>query len=229
MAGIRDASQRSPGITTALSGNSSVTGDNIELRLPDGSALVAPFSLTLEQGKSVLVTGASGSGKSTLFRAIASLWPYGRGVIHLPQGKRLLFLPQKPYLIIGTLRAQLSYPAAADTYTDAQLKRALVDCDLPQLVERLDEEQHWAQQLSGGEQQRIAFARALLQKPDWLFMDEATASMDEAAEARLYALLRTQLAHTTVVSIGHRSTLTRFHDRRIELQRENGRGKMVFV
>jgi vitamin B12/bleomycin/antimicrobial peptide transport system ATP-binding/permease protein len=222
------ATNQQPGITTAVEGNA-VSGDNIELKLPNGNTLVAPFSLTLAQGTSVLITGASGSGKSTLFRALAGLWPWGRGTVHLPQGQRVLFLPQKPYLIIGTLRAQLCYPDAADRYSDAELKRVLADCDLPQLAERLDEEQHWAQQLSGGEQQRIAFARALLQKPDWLFMDEGTASMDEASEARLYALLRTQLPNTTVISIGHRPALIPLHQRRIELQRDSGVSRVVFA
>ena len=229
MARTREASRNEPGIVTDTTANSAVAGENIELRLPNGSPLVAPFSLKLDQGASVLITGASGSGKSTLFRALAGLWPWGRGTVHLPQGQRVLFLPQKTYMIIGALRAQLSYPAAPDTYSDAELKRVLVDCDLPQLVARLDEEQHWAQQLSGGEQQRIAFARALLQKPDWLFMDEATASMDEASEARLYALLRTQLPQTTVISIGHRQTLAAFHDKRVEIVRENGLGRIVFA
>ena len=228
MAQIRTA-QHESAITTAASAGTSVISENMELRLPDGRPLVAPFSLELKPHAAVLITGASGSGKSTLFRALASLWPYGSGALHLPQGKRLLFLPQKPYLIIGTLRAQLCYPAAADAYPDTELKHVLADCDLPQLAERLDEDQHWAQQLSGGEQQRIAFARALLQKPDWLFMDEATASLDEASEARLYALLKTRLPHTTVISIGHRSSLIRFHDKRIEIRRENGIGQIAYA
>jgi putative ATP-binding cassette transporter len=228
MARTREASRRESGITTVVAG-SGVSGDNIELRLPNGNTLVAPFSLKLEPGAAVLITGASGSGKSTLFRALAGLWPWGLGSVHMPQGQRVLFLPQKPYLIIGTLRAQLSYPDEANRYTDAELQRVLADCDLPQLAGRLDEEQHWAQQLSGGEQQRIAFARALLQKPDWLFMDEGTASLDEASEARLYALLRTQLPSTTVVSIGHRPALMQFHQRRIELQRDGSASRVIFA
>ena len=228
MAQMRAEASQS-GITITTAADSSVRGERVELMLPDGSPLVAPFSLELKQGTSVLITGASGSGKSTLFRALASLWPYGHGTLSLPLGKRLLFLPQKPYLIIGTLREQLSYPAAASTYSDTELTRVLSDCDLPRLVGRLDEEQHWAQQLSGGEQQRIAFARVLLQKPDWLFMDEATASLDEASEARLYALLRERLPHTTVISIGHRPTLIPLHDRRFDMRRENGLGQLVAV
>lgn len=221
------AARTEPGVSTVTGAGTSVTGQDIELRLPNGKPLIAPFSLELQQGASVLVTGTSGSGKSTLFRAFASLWPYGRGELRLPQGKRLLFLPQKPYLIIGTLRDQLSYPATAGTYPDEQLERVLADCGLSALAGRLDEEAHWAQQLSGGEQQRIAFARALLQKPDWLFMDEATASLDEASEARIYTLLREQLPDTTVVSIGHRSTLIPLHQRHITLRRDNGVGHLV--
>ncbi len=221
------AARHAPGIAICDAEGASIHAREVELRLPDGGALVAPFSLELKQGIPVLITGASASGKSTLFRALAGLWPYGHGLLHLPKGKRLLFLPQKPYLIIGTLREQLAYPAAPGTYSDEQLTRVLADCDLPRLAGRLDETGHWAQQLSGGEQQRIAFARALLQKPDWLFMDEATASLDEPAEARLYGLLRTQLPATTVVSIGHRRTLIPLHQRQLTLRRENGQGQLA--
>ncbi len=227
MAGIREANRNQPGITTDSTAQPDVIADHMELRLPGGAPLVAPFTLALKGGHSTLITGASGSGKSTLFRALAGLWPYGLGVVRLPQGKRMQFLPQKPYLIIGTLRAQLSYPLASGSFGDAELKRVLADCDLPLLTGRLDEEQHWAQQLSGGEQQRIALARALLHKPDWLFMDEATAALDEAAEAKLYGLLRTQLPLTTVVSIGHRASLTRYHSRQLTLTREHGVGQLV--
>lgn len=225
----QEARAKEPGIVTAASGDTSISGDNIELRLPNGTSLVTPFTLKFTPGKSVLITGASGSGKSTVFRALAGLWPWGGGTVHLPAGKTVMFLPQKPYLIIGTLRAQLAYPAPPVTYSDADFARVLNDCDLPQLVKRLDEEQHWAQQLSGGEQQRIAFARALLCKPDWLFMDEGTASLDEGAEARLYTLLRTQLPGTTVVSIGHRPALAQYHDQRVSLVRENGVGRLVLA
>ncbi len=222
MARTQDSSRANPGIVTHISAEPGVSAERIELNLPDGKPLVAPFDLHLAPRQSVLITGASGSGKSTVFRALAGLWPWGCGTVHLPRGHSVLFLPQKPYLIIGSLRAQLSYPAAPDLYGDEELKRVLADCDLPQLIDRLDDDQHWAQQLSGGEQQRIALARALLRKPDWLFMDEGTASMDEASETRLYTLLRTRLPGTTVISIGHRPALKQFHDWRIELQRVNG-------
>jgi putative ATP-binding cassette transporter len=224
---MHEAIRNEAGIRTDSTAHDDVIAENVELRLPGGAPLVSAFSFDLKPGASTLITGASGSGKSTLFRALAGLWPFGSGRLRLPEGKRLLFLPQKPYLIIGTLRAQLCYPDAPDTYSDAELKRVLVECDLPQLTARLDEEQHWAQQLSGGEQQRIAFARALLQKPDWLFMDEASASMDEAAEAKLYGLLRTHLPQTTVISIGHRASLAQFHGKRLTLTREHGVGQLV--
>ena len=229
MSRTREAVRDEPGISTIATPGESIIGKEVALHLPDGRPLVAPFSITLNKGTSTLITGPSGSGKSTLFRALAGLWPYGSGLISRPTGRQLMFLPQKPYLIIGTLRAQLCYPAAADAYPDEALKRVLIDCDLAQLTGRLDEEQHWAQQLSGGEQQRIAFARALLHRPDWLFMDEATASMDETAEARLYDLLRGQLPGTTVISIGHRPSLMRFHDQRIEIRREAGVGQVALA
>jgi putative ATP-binding cassette transporter len=228
MARMHQASDAAPGIATTTDAQGEVSAENLELRLPNGTPLIESCNLAFKQSASTLITGASGSGKSTLFRALASLWPFGRGTVHLPQGKRVAFLPQKPYLIIGTLRAQLSYPDAPGTHIDAELKRVLIDCDLPQLTEQLDEERHWAQQLSGGEQQRIAFARALLQKPDWLFMDEATASLDEASEAKLYGLLRTQLPHTTVISIGHRATLAQYHGKQLTLTRERGVGQLAW-
>ncbi len=217
------------GIAVAEAEGTTFATENMALNLPNGKPLIAPFALSLQPGSSTLITGASGSGKSTLFRAFAGIWPFGSGTVRRPAGKRVLFLPQKPYLIIGTLRAQLCYPSPPDAYDDAALGLALKDCDLPQLVERLDEETHWAQQLSGGEQQRIAFARALLNKPDWLFMDEATASLDEAAEEKLYTLLRERLPSTTVISIGHRPALARFHQRRIEIRRAQGGARVAFA
>ena len=229
MARTREAMLYSPGITTVYAPTASIEGDSIALNLPNGKPLVSPFSLALAPCVHTLITGASGSGKSTLFRAFAGLWPFGSGTVRVPAGTRVTFLPQKAYLIIGTLREQLSYPDTPGTYPDDSLKRALDDCGLPNLKARLDEAQHWAQQLSGGEQQRIAIARALLHKPDWLFLDEATASLDEASEARIYHLLRTQLPHCTVISIGHRSTLRALHVRRLELTRENDVGRLVIA
>jgi putative ATP-binding cassette transporter len=188
--------------------------------LPGGKPLLAPFDVELKAGESVLVTGASGTGKSTLFRAFAGIWPFGRGTIAKPRGASVLFLPQKPYLTIGTLREQLCYPSPPGTYTDDELRAALADCRLGSLAGRLDEDQHWAQVLSGGEQQRVAFARALLQKPQWLFMDEATSALDEATESDLYRLLYERLPGAAVISIGHRASLRHLHTRRLEIRKE---------
>jgi putative ATP-binding cassette transporter len=199
---------------------------NVELRLPDGKPLVAPFDASIQAGESVLVTGPSGSGKSTLFRAIAGVWPFGSGKLEKPRS-RMLFLPQKPYLTIGTLREQLSYPAAPGAFDEAAYRSVLENCGLSRFATRLDEHQHWAQMLSPGEQQRIAFARALLHRPQWLFLDEATSSLDEEAEARLYRLLKERLPGTTVVSIGHRPTLAQFHDRRWRIEHGEGPGRLV--
>jgi putative ATP-binding cassette transporter len=141
---------------------------------------------------------------------------------------RTLFLPQRPYLTIGSLREQLSYPAAPGTFDDEACRAALVDCGLPQLTDRLDEEQHWAQLLSPGEQQRVAFARIFLHRPDWAFLDEATSSLDDASEARLYRTLNAKLPATAVVSIGHRPTLGEFHGRRMTIERPaDGPGTLV--
>ena len=157
------------------------------------------------------------------------IWPFGSGRLVRPTA-RSLFLPQKPYLTVGTLREQLSYPAAPGTFDDGACRAALADCGLPELAARLDEEQNWAQMLSPGEQQRIAFARVFLHRPDWLFLDEATSSLDEASESRLYRLLGEKLPRATVVSIGHRPTLAEFHHRRMRIERgPEGPGTLVFA
>ena len=167
--------------------------------------------------ESALVVGPSGAGKSTLFRAIAGLWPYGKGEILQPAYAKLMLLPQRPYLPNGRLREALAYPAAATAFSDEQLRDALAKVGLPALVERLDDEDNWQMRLSGGEQQRLAVARALLARPDWLFLDEATASLDEDSEAALYRAIVETLPNVTMVSIGHRSTLAQFHKRRLVL------------
>ena len=203
-----------------------VSARNVELRLPGGKPLLGPFDAALRPGESVLVTGPSGSGKSTLFRAIAGIWPFGEGRIAKPAAG-MLFLPQKPYLTIGTLREQLSYPSGPDAFDEPAYREVLEDCGLSRLAGRLDEQQHWAQVLSPGEQQRIAFARALLHRPQWLFLDEATSSLDEESEARLYRLLKEKLPGTAVVSIGHRPTLAQFHERRWRIEPGDGAGRLV--
>jgi putative ATP-binding cassette transporter len=190
---------------------------DVNLALPDGRTLVQDISLTLRPGDTALISGPSGAGKSTLFRAIAGIWPFGRGRVSMPAASRVLFLPQKPYLPLGTLREVVSYPTPPAGITDAALREALDAVGLPLLGDRLDESANWALRLSPGEQQRIAFARALLQKPECLFLDEATSAVDESAEERLYALLRARLPGVTLVSVGHRSTLRPFHTRRLEV------------
>ncbi len=170
----------------------------------------------------VLLAGPSGSGKSTLFRAIAGIWPFGEGEVLVPEGQTMMLLPQRPYIPIGTLRDAVTYPGKVDAYTDAEMAEALRTAKLPHIAERLDEERAWAQTLSLGEQQRLAIARALLTKPDWLFLDEATAALDEPTEAEVYRIIQEKLPQTTVVSIGHRSTLAAYHDRRIDMRPADG-------
>jgi putative ATP-binding cassette transporter len=187
----------------------------VDLDLPDGKPLMANINFSLLRGETVLLGGASGSGKSTLVRAIAGIWPFGRGEIHVPQGARVLFLPQRAYLPIGALRDVVSYPMSGDGVKDRTLREALEAVGLTEIAGRLDEEAYWALQLSPGEQQRLAFARTLVQKPGWLFLDEATSALDETTEACLYRLVRERLPETMVFSIGHRATLDPFHARRL--------------
>ena len=202
-----------------------VEGDTIDLvqllvKLPSGTPLVTADGLRVRSGERVLVTGPSGAGKSTLFRAIAGIWPFGGGAITIPAKATLMMLPQRPYFPIGTLRAAIVYPAKPDAFDSALVEQALTAAGLPQLASRLEEEAHWNRMLSLGEQQRLGIARALLHQPQYLFLDEATASLDEASEAALYRLLADRLKGTTTVSIGHRSTLEAFHDGHIVLERE---------
>jgi len=206
-----------------------VAVDGLTLALPDGRALVEQASFGFAPNTRTLVMGPSGSGKSTLFRALAGIWPFGSGKVHIPKGARSLFLPQKPYLPIGSLRDAVRYPDPATTADDAVIREALHAVRLGHLEDRLDETAHWAQRLSPGEQQRLAIARALLYKPDWLFLDEATASVDEDIEKLLYGLLRERLPDTTIVSIGHRASLRQWHDHVLTLRRDEEGGKGQFV
>ncbi|MBS0559385.1 MAG: ABC transporter ATP-binding protein/permease [Proteobacteria bacterium] len=200
----------------------------VTLSLPNGTALLDDADFTFESGKSVVVTGRSGSGKSTLFRAIAGIWPFGRGTVQMPAGS-VLFLPQRPYIPLGTLREVIAYPAPAKQYSPEAVAAALADAGLASFLPHLDEEDNWPQRLSGGEQQRIALARALLAKPDWLFLDEATASLDPESEADLYQTLKERLPDTTIVSIAHRPTVAAFHDERVVLRRDPGEGGRLTV
>jgi putative ATP-binding cassette transporter len=194
--------------------------EDVELFLPDGRCAVETRHLVLAEGESVVLSGPSGSGKSTLFRAIAGIWPFGAGDIRSPAGIRIMVVPPKPYIPINTLRAAVTYPAVPGTYSDDDIRRALVDAHLGELVNELDREEVWSQRLSSGEQQRVALARALLMRPDWLFLDESTSAVDEKLEAELYATLARRLPKTTIMSIGHRSAVVRLHQRHLEMRPE---------
>jgi vitamin B12/bleomycin/antimicrobial peptide transport system ATP-binding/permease protein len=194
--------------------------EDVDLVLPDGRHIVETKHLQLADGESVALSGPSGSGKSTLFRAISGIWPYGEGRISEPESCHIMVLPAKPYIPIGTLRAAVTYPAVPGTYRDEDIRNALVDARLADLVGELDREEVWSQRLSSGEQQRLAFVRALLMKPDWLLLDESTSAVEEKLEAELYAVLAQRLPKTTIVSIGHRSTLVGLHRRHLEMTPE---------
>ncbi len=207
---------------------SSTGSDNIDLEqllvsLPNGTPLVAADSFSINANERTLVTGPSGAGKSTLFRAIAGVWPFGSGSIAIPSKATLMMLPQRPYFPIGSLRAAIVYPAEAGAFSSDRVRDAVIAVGLPQFAARLDEEAHWNRMLSLGEQQRLGLARALLHEPQYLFLDEATASLDEASEAALYKLIEKKLPATTIVSIGHRSTLEAFHQRNVVLSRDGDR------
>jgi vitamin B12/bleomycin/antimicrobial peptide transport system ATP-binding/permease protein len=214
----RDLALTPPVVEVLPRDNSNViTIDRLNIRLPNRESLVNAEHIVLSPGDRVLVTGPSGIGKSTLFRAIAGIWPFGSGRILVPKDAKVMLLPQRPYFPVASLAAAVSYPARLGTFENARLAEALTAVGLGQWANRLDEEAHWNRMLSLGEQQRLAIARAILQEPDFLFLDEATASLDEAAEASLYRVLHERLKAATIVSIGHRSTLGAFHRRRFEV------------
>ncbi len=189
--------------------------EDVEVALPNGRILLDGVDLEIRPGDRLVIQGPSGSGKTTLFRVLAGLWPYGRGTIRLPKDARVLFLPQKPYLPVGTLREALCFPERPEAYGLIAVADALRVTGLEHLADRLDEDRSWSPILSPGEQQRLAVARAILLRPDWLFLDEATSALDGAMEAKLYKLLRDRLPETAIVSIAHNHSVVAFHDRRL--------------
>jgi putative ATP-binding cassette transporter len=207
----------------ASTGSDTIDLEKLLVKLPNGTPLVAADGFSIRGHERTLVTGPSGAGKSTLFRAIAGVWPFGSGSIAVPAKATLMMLPQRPYFPVGSLKAAIVYPAQANAFGSDQVGEALISVGLPALAPQLEEEAHWNRMLSLGEQQRLGLVRALLLAPQYLFLDEATASLDEASEARLYDLLKQKLPSTTVVSIGHRSTLEAFHQRHIVLARDGDR------
>lgn len=206
-------------IHVTRSNEPAIRANDLTVALPGGTPLLEAPDFSFRGGERTLFTGPSGSGKSTLFRAITGIWPFGKGRISIPVNASLMMLPQRPYFPIGTLRDAISYPAEANTFTAQQVADAVTAAGLPALAARLDEDAHWNRMLSLGEQQRLGVARALLHRPQYLFLDEATASLDEPSEAALYRLLKEKLPDTTIVSIGHRSTLDALHQRKVTLER----------
>lgn len=188
-----------------------VSVEQMQVNLPDDTVLLQDISFTLQPGRNVLIKGVSGSGKSTLLRALAGIWPFVTGKINLPKTEELMFIPQKPYIPLGSLREALLYPGRKPL-SDEELLYLLDLCQIGYLRDKLDLVADWSHVLSVGEQQRLAFVRAHIQEPKWLFLDEATSALDEDTEAAMYALLAEHLKQTTLVSIGHRSTLNKYHE-----------------
>ena len=213
---------RADGIELVPAPGPALRAEGLDLALPTGATVLSGASFAVQPGERVLVKGPSGAGKSTLFRALAGIWPFGRGRVERPADANVLFLPQRPYIPIGTLREAVSYPAASGTYRDDAIRAALAEVMLGAFADRLDESDNWSMRLSGGEQQRLAVARALLQQPDWLFLDEATSALDEPTEQHLYELLRERLPHAAIVNISHRPADDDFYGRKFELVPNGG-------
>ncbi|MGP9810051.1 ABC transporter ATP-binding protein/permease [Rhodopseudomonas sp. NSM] len=218
------AQRANPGISRVVAqAGDAIDLDDLELTLPAGQPLMRADDFRISGKQRTLIAGPSGAGKSTLFRAIAGIWPFGSGAIAIPADATIMMLPQRPYFPVGELQAAIVYPAETEAFTAAQVADVVKQVGLPALADRLAEHGHWNRTLSLGEQQRLGLARALLHAPRYLFLDEATASLDEPSEAALYRLLDHKLPDTTIVSIGHRSTLNAFHDRDAILTRSGDR------
>ncbi len=213
-------------ITIEPSPDSDVHIERLSVTMHDGRAMIDDADTVIAAGDKVLLTGESGTGKSTLIRAIAGLWPWGAGVIRLPETATIAFLPQRPYMPLGTLRQVLSYPKGDEAYSDASLAEALRRCGLKRLVAQLDVEEKWDKVLSGGEQQRVGFARLLVQRPDIIIMDEATSALDSNGQDAMMDVCHEDLARSTVISVGHRVELEEYHNRKLTLHRHATRVEM---
>jgi vitamin B12/bleomycin/antimicrobial peptide transport system ATP-binding/permease protein len=220
MARAKAAQAAKDGITVAADSDDEIRLEDVDIRLPNGALLLEHVDLRVGRGETIALTGPSGSGKTTLFRALAGLWTFGRGVIRVPAGARPLFLPQKPYLPIGTLKQVLAYPDPPERYDDATCREVLEACALSPLAARLEEAGNWSLALSVGEQQRLAFARALLYRPDWIFIDEGSSALDVPTEQRMYLLLTQRLKGATILSIAHRPSVLAFHKRHVAITEE---------
>ena len=218
----RAEEQKKPRIEIAAANSPILSIPDLDLTLPDGRRLAHVGDLALIPQESTLVVGPTGVGKSTLFRAIAGIWSFGRGEILQPPHAKLMLLPQRPYIPIGPLRDALAYPAPSANFSNERLRETLIKVGLPALADRLDDSDNWQMRLSGGEQQRLAVARAILAEPDWLFMDESTNSLDAKSEADIYRAIAQALPRTTIVSIGHQATINQFHKRRVVFETRDG-------
>jgi len=200
---------------------------DLSVTLDDGTAVVDEAEVAIMPGERVLIAGESGTGKSTLVRAIAGLWPWGEGRIEVHKGAKIVFLPQHPYVPLGSLRRAATYPDAAESRSLDEIAEAFKHVGLGHLIDRLDEEAPWDQTLSGGEKQRLAFARIVLHNPDIIVLDEATAALDPQSQDKLMEMLVRQPEHTTLISVGHRPELELFHSRKIVLERRRGGTRLV--
>jgi putative ATP-binding cassette transporter len=229
VAAAEAAATTPPVIRVAPGTETSVHAKSLEVRLPNRASLISAEDFAIAPGDRVLVTGPTGSGKSTLFRAIDGIWPFGSGMVSIPRNARMRMMPQRPYFPTGSLADGITYPAPPGHFDADAMREVLAAVGLPAFAGRLDERAHWNRMLSLGEQQRLAVARAILQAPDYLFLDEATASLDEPSESTLYRLIETKLPRTAIVSIGHRSTLFAFHRRHVKVMRVGDRYQLSAI